>query len=171
MTVSFDGPALPSEGSDTKRSSGCMKWGALLGSSFLIFMGFVTACGPDEAVSEVPAVTVTQTVTSTTTTTAKASKVKASTVTETVTETPSVEEYSEEVVEPAAVEQNVEPEVYAPQRFASIPDPAPAPAPAPVQSYYANCAAVRAAGAAPLYAGSPGYSSKLDRDGDGVACE
>lgn len=37
--------------------------------------------------------------------------------------------------------------------------------------YYANCSAARAAGAAPLYAGQPGYSSKLDRDGDGVACE
>ncbi|WP_349303983.1 excalibur calcium-binding domain-containing protein [Rhodococcus sp. Q] len=36
---------------------------------------------------------------------------------------------------------------------------------------YANCSAVRAAGAAPIYAGQPGYSSKLDRDGDGVACE
>ncbi len=36
---------------------------------------------------------------------------------------------------------------------------------------YRNCAEVRAAGAAPLYRGSPGYSSKLDRDGDGVACE
>jgi outer membrane biosynthesis protein TonB len=37
--------------------------------------------------------------------------------------------------------------------------------------YYANCSAVRAAGAAPIYRGEPGYSSKLDRDGDGVACE
>ncbi|MFD1321873.1 excalibur calcium-binding domain-containing protein [Micromonospora sonneratiae] len=37
--------------------------------------------------------------------------------------------------------------------------------------YYANCAAVRAAGKAPLYRGQPGYSRKLDRDGDGVACE
>jgi hypothetical protein len=36
---------------------------------------------------------------------------------------------------------------------------------------YANCDAVRAAGAAPLYRGQPGYSSKLDRDGDGIACE
>lgn len=39
------------------------------------------------------------------------------------------------------------------------------------EPYYANCAAVRAAGAAPLYRGQPGYSSHLDRDGDGVACE
>ncbi|CAN7197846.1 excalibur calcium-binding domain-containing protein [Ensifer adhaerens] len=36
---------------------------------------------------------------------------------------------------------------------------------------YRNCAQARAAGAAPLYAGNPGYSSRLDRDGDGVACE
>jgi hypothetical protein len=28
-----------------------------------------------------------------------------------------------------------------------------------------------AAGAAPIYAGQPGYSGKLDRDGDGVGCE
>lgn len=37
--------------------------------------------------------------------------------------------------------------------------------------YYANCDAVRAAGAAPLYQGQPGYSTKLDRDRDGIACE
>jgi hypothetical protein len=37
--------------------------------------------------------------------------------------------------------------------------------------YYKNCSEARAAGAAPLYAGEPGYSSRLDRDGDGVACE
>jgi hypothetical protein len=42
---------------------------------------------------------------------------------------------------------------------------------APKSVYYKNCTAVRAAGAAPLYRGQPGYSSHLDRDGDGVACE
>ena len=36
---------------------------------------------------------------------------------------------------------------------------------------YANCTAVRAAGAAPLYRGEPGYAPHLDRDNDGVACE
>ena len=46
-----------------------------------------------------------------------------------------------------------------------------APAKAPSNTYYANCTAVRAAGAAPIYAGDPGYSRKLDRDGDGVGCE
>ncbi len=38
-------------------------------------------------------------------------------------------------------------------------------------AYYKNCDAVRAAGKAPLYKDQPGYSRKLDRDGDGVACE
>ncbi|EPF11137.1 MULTISPECIES: excalibur calcium-binding domain-containing protein [Bacillus] len=38
-------------------------------------------------------------------------------------------------------------------------------------AYYKNCAAVRAAGKAPLHKGQPGYDSHLDRDGDGVACE
>jgi len=47
---------------------------------------------------------------------------------------------------------------------------AQAPAPAPA-AYYANCTAAKNAGAAPLYRGQPGYSSSLDRDGDGVACE
>jgi hypothetical protein len=42
---------------------------------------------------------------------------------------------------------------------------------APPANAYTSCAQARAAGAAPLYAGQPGYSRSLDRDGDGVACE
>lgn len=38
-------------------------------------------------------------------------------------------------------------------------------------AYYKNCSAARAAGAAPLHRGDPGYAPKLDRDGDGIACE
>ncbi len=38
-------------------------------------------------------------------------------------------------------------------------------------SAYANCKEARAAGAAPVYAGSPGYGPHLDRDGDGIGCE
>jgi len=37
--------------------------------------------------------------------------------------------------------------------------------------YYANCAAARAAGAAPIHVGQIGYNRKLDRDRGGVACE
>jgi len=37
--------------------------------------------------------------------------------------------------------------------------------------YYKNCMEARAAGAAPIYRGQPGYRSGLDRDNDGIACE
>jgi hypothetical protein len=40
----------------------------------------------------------------------------------------------------------------------------------PASVYYKNCAAVRAAGKAPIRRGDPGYSSKLDADGDGQGC-
>lgn len=36
---------------------------------------------------------------------------------------------------------------------------------------YANCSEARAAGAAPVRVGEPGYGRHLDRDGDGVGCE
>lgn len=36
---------------------------------------------------------------------------------------------------------------------------------------FANCSAARAAGAAPVRRGSPGYGQHLDRDNDGVGCE
>lgn len=58
------------------------------------------------------------------------------------------------------------------------PEPAPEPEPVPVAeepeveyTFYENCSAVRAAGADPIEVGDPGYSRKLDRDGDGVGCE
>ncbi|WP_033894192.1 MULTISPECIES: excalibur calcium-binding domain-containing protein [Streptomyces] len=55
---------------------------------------------------------------------------------------------------------------------ASATKPAPkATAPAPAPAYYENCDAARAAGAAPVEEGDPGYASHLDRDGDGVGCE
>lgn len=38
-------------------------------------------------------------------------------------------------------------------------------------AYYPNCAAARAAGAAPVRRGDPGYGRHLDRDGDGKGCE
>jgi hypothetical protein len=38
-------------------------------------------------------------------------------------------------------------------------------------AYYSTCSAARAAGAAPIRAGEPGYRAGLDRDGDGIACE
>jgi hypothetical protein len=65
---------------------------------------------------------------------------------------------------PRTVEQ-APPPVYTPD-----PPAVPAP-PAASEVYYKNCAAARAAGAAPLYRGQPGYRPALDRDNDGIACE
>lgn len=44
-------------------------------------------------------------------------------------------------------------------------------APRPSGVYYSGCREVRAAGAAPLYRGQPGYRPEMDSDGDGIACE
>ncbi|WP_247828314.1 GmrSD restriction endonuclease domain-containing protein [Arthrobacter antioxidans] len=61
----------------------------------------------------------------------------------------------------------------APAPVAPAPAPvAPAPvAPAPAAPYYQNCSEVRAAGAAPIAAGSPGFQAKFDRDNDGIGCD
>lgn len=53
---------------------------------------------------------------------------------------------------------------------APLPAAAPAASPAPAPQYQ-NCAAARAAGAAPVREGDAGYSRQLDRDGDGIGCE
>ena len=37
--------------------------------------------------------------------------------------------------------------------------------------YYSGCDDARAAGAAPIYRGQPGYRSEMDGDKDGIACE
>jgi excalibur calcium-binding domain-containing protein len=38
-------------------------------------------------------------------------------------------------------------------------------------AHFGNCSEARAAGAAPVHRGDPGYSRHLDRDGDGVGCD
>jgi Excalibur calcium-binding domain/Protein of unknown function (DUF1524) len=45
----------------------------------------------------------------------------------------------------------------------------PVAQPSPV--WFDNCDAARAAGAAPVHVGDPGYGRHLDRDGDGSGCE
>lgn len=105
---------------------------------------------------------------STTTTTATSTVVSSTTVTVTA------ERSSEQPTSTRATrERDVDVDTPAPRRTT------PAYTPPPVtqednsggSAYYANCDAVRAAGKAPLHAGEPGYRSKLDRDGDGVACD
>lgn len=112
--------------------------------------------------------------TSTVTTTARAA-----TPTTTVTQTPTSTAESATPAAPVAGESEPAPEpapAYAPAPApTSVPPqtyaPAPVAEPAPQAAYYPNCSAARAAGAAPLLRGQPGYASTLDRDNDGVACE
>jgi hypothetical protein len=53
----------------------------------------------------------------------------------------------------------------------AVPPPDPAPPATGGTVYYKDCAEARAAGAAPIHRGDPGYRAGLDRDGDGIACE
>jgi Excalibur calcium-binding domain len=41
----------------------------------------------------------------------------------------------------------------------------------PAIGAFRNCTEARAAGAAPVYRGQPGYGPHLDRDNDGIGCE
>ncbi len=64
----------------------------------------------------------------------------------------------------------------------TLPDEAEAPGVAPTteepvgeeagdEPVYANCTEVRAAGAAPIYPGDPGFQPRFDRSGNGVGCQ
>lgn len=46
-----------------------------------------------------------------------------------------------------------------------------APEPEPDAVFYDNCDDARAAGAAPVHQGDPGYGPHLDADGDGIGCD
>lgn len=59
----------------------------------------------------------------------------------------------------------------APVQKAAPAQPKPAPTYQSSSAYYVNCTEARAAGVTPIYEGQPGYSTKLDRDRDGIACE
>jgi hypothetical protein len=152
----------------------------------------LSGCGStDTSQPAAPSVAPLPTVTSTTTaTTTKPTTTSRTTTPAPTTTTPVTTTSTEVIVVPPAVDSDVDldrPYVPAPVPFvAPAPVPfvapapvAPAPAPAPVAPapvapssvFYGSCAEVRAAGAAPIYAGEPGYSTKLDRDKDGVACE
>ena len=68
--------------------------------------------------------------------------------------------------EPAPVEEPAQEPAQAPRQSGQNPDSEGA-----AGAYYVNCTEAKAAGAAPLYRGEPGYREKLDRDKDGIACE
>lgn len=73
----------------------------------------------------------------------------------------------------AAVPAVIEPVATMPAPVLSKPSALPMSAPVePVsQIFWQNCSQARAAGAAPIYVGEPGYRPGPDRDDDGIACE
>lgn len=165
--VPGNGVPLPGQ----QKSSGCLKWGGI-GAGLLVIIGLAGSCGGSDAetIVETETVTVTTGATASTVTTTATT-----TVTPAPTSTPPVKPANapQEPIEQPEADTNVgadAPDAVEQERAQFF---APAPEqPAPAQSaYYPNCSAARSAGVAPLYAGDPGYSSKLDRDGDGIACE
>ena len=67
-----------------------------------------------------------------------------------------------------ASEQAVQDEPAQPEEPAQRPQQDPKKS---TSTYYANCTEAKAAGAAPMFEGDPGYRSGLDRDHDGIACD
>lgn len=126
-------------------------------------LGTGAATGSADAAS-VP--TTTQTVTAATTVTSTQTAT-APPVTQTVTaDAPPPQTVTVTVTETVAAE-----EASSARGFLDSAPDAEDPAPVPDDVTFANCAEARAAGAAPLFRGQPGYDSSLDRDDDGVACE
>ncbi|WP_328520120.1 excalibur calcium-binding domain-containing protein [Kribbella sp. NBC_00359] len=73
---------------------------------------------------------------------------------------------------PSPTPTPTQPSEPAPTLTESVPTTEPAaPQVTTTTVVYKNCAEVRAAGKAPLHRGDPGYSTELDRNGDGVACD
>jgi hypothetical protein len=149
---------------------------SLVPAASLAVLALAGCGGTADAADTPPApvtVTVTQSTVRTTTTTATP---PATTITSTMTQAPVTSTVTTTSTAAAGVGAGAgagagaDVDVQAPQA-----DPAPAPQPLvaspPSSSYFKNCSEAKAAGAAPLYAGEPGYRSALDRDNDGVACE
>jgi hypothetical protein len=61
--------------------------------------------------------------------------------------------------------------LHAGSRSAPRANAAPEPVVVEQSSAFHSCREARAAGAAPMYRGQPGYNPALDGDGDGIACE
>lgn len=90
--------------------------------------------------------------------------------TQTPTATPTAEPEPEPEPVPEPAPPVAPPPPPSPTREPTV-EPTVEPTPQPEEVSYANCTEVREAGAAPIRQGEPGYSSDLDRDGDGIACD
>lgn len=163
----------PTEPAPTGRGK---KWAAVVGGAFALLascgIGAAISGGTESTSEAAPATTtVTETRTATRTVTETATARSAAAAADSTTpETPTTPARAAETTPPtAAPDTAIRGAVPAPRTETVTQAPPAADSGGAV--YYRNCSAARAAGAAPIYRGSPGYGSHLDRDGDGVACE
>lgn len=173
---------------DTPLTPVARRW-PVMGSAAVVLLGVALALMPTPD-PEPAATTSPTTATSALTSSARLTASIASTVTTAQTpaeSTGSTVQTGSAAAEATPVEsesksESVEPEAVASdpgqaRRYATAPQPTSAPeqsdtsAPTPPQVSYADCSEARAAGAAPLFRGQPGYTADLDRDNDGIACD
>jgi hypothetical protein len=135
--------------------------------ALLIIIGLVA---PDSEQKEEPkAVVETSTIATTTAPTPTSTTMKAPTSTTVVTSVvTSIVEVPPTRDEPGTATQTPIPLV--PQTSTPVYVP-PAPEPDLPSASFSNCTEAKAAGVAPIYKGEPGYSTSLDRDRDGIACD
>lgn len=136
--------------------------GLLVGVAALLALIFgVSVTPPQPRLAAAPTPTVTETVTPSPVTKTVTPTTAPATVTETPTpSTTTVTAPPVTVTAPAA--QMAPPSPPAPRISTATPTRA--------STTYANCTEVRAAGAAPIRPGDPGWDPKFDRDGDGQGC-
>ncbi|CAM3930631.1 excalibur calcium-binding domain-containing protein [Corynebacterium frankenforstense] len=155
-------------------------WGLVTLSSFALF-AVAVALVPDDVGTEYTADETSTSPSATATSSTEATTITTEPTTSEESETPeptaetAVEEPTDNVVRAGFADLGdadaPDPAYVAPEPAYEPPAPAyEAPAPAAVGGF-ANCSEARAAGYSNILAGSPQYASKLDRDGDGVACE
>lgn len=167
----------PAPGSDRKATPARKRRGLLIAGSAvgtLVALGMIGNMGNDEEQPSGPATTTAVSSTTVITTTTAPLTTAATTPSTLSTEAPGSgdivivgptggdDSTQRDVLPPVLVPT---PEVSVSQTINDVVPNAPAIAP------FRSCSAARAAGAAPVYRSDPGYSSTIDRDGDGVACE
>lgn len=172
----YAGPSdVPAPGSGSNAAPSRKRRGALIAGGIagaLVVLGVIGNVDSDKDQPSLPAGTTTTKITTAISTTTPTSTPVTSTETPASSHTVIVgppgydESTGTDVPPPVAVPTAPSvPQGTVPQTTYELVPSVPAVAP------FRSCAAARAAGAAPVYRGDPGYSSAIDRDRDGVACE
>ena len=157
---------LPPAGSTPPTQAKNNKKPLVVGGGVVALALMFAACGVGGATDDSDQKTSATTVTSTATVTSTETTTASATTTTSAAETTDATDTAPRGLIPAPVDDNTTTPRTQQAPQITTEDQGAAPV-----GGFSSCAQARAAGAAPLYRGSPGYSSDLDRDGHGVACE